>query len=588
MRLMVSALIAFVVMRSSLQAAEFVPDGLYVLTSPSEGKLVRINADGSVGETVLTGLVYQWNSGFTFADQSTVHVTESPGNPPTFGAINAYRADGTKTTIANGIPATNRWPNGTWPTGLAVDTDGTIYVATWNSPTASRVSNVGGVSDFTGYYHSLWWGTDAAISPSGELYVVCGLWGQTWPHVFHIDKVTGAVTEELDGLTQTEGIVFDPGGNMYLMEYDRDLILKVAAGSTTPINPVSLPGPTRGAIGADGFLYVLAGGLSGAKPGGRPREIWRVNVSTGASTRFAGYPTTLTDIGFAPTCDSPPSFVHNFDMFGDYNHYLFSATNAHVSDEYLGGQLECRYWTVSQPGAWGEITYKYDLPFQITGASWYGFFMGDMWGDFSRGQAEIHASPDGVNWTLVSSGNSGDPSYTSHDLTGVLLGSRTAFIRARLRHTWGSPWAQFARTSVGTPILAPDVYEFRATGICEADQDGDGVPDSRNNCPNVSNSDQADTDGDGVGDACDACPNTPPGAPVASTGCNTGDFDADNDVDLADFGQFRACFNGPNKAIPNLVQCPDADLDGDGDVDLDDFATFRQCFNGPNRLPVCR
>jgi len=38
-----------------------------------------------------------------------------------------------------------------------------------------------------------------------------------------------------------------------------------------------------------------------------------------------------------------------------------------------------------------------------------------------------------------------------------------------------------------------------------ADTDGDGVPDSRDICPFVSNPDQVDSDGDGVGDACDNC-----------------------------------------------------------------------------------
>jgi hypothetical protein len=47
----------------------------------------------------------------------------------------------------------------------------------------------------------------------------------------------------------------------------------------------------------------------------------------------------------------------------------------------------------------------------------------------------------------------------------------------------------------------------------EADQDGDGIPDTDDNCPNDPNgplapdpeggADQADTDGDGIGDACD-------------------------------------------------------------------------------------
>ena len=40
------------------------------------------------------------------------------------------------------------------------------------------------------------------------------------------------------------------------------------------------------------------------------------------------------------------------------------------------------------------------------------------------------------------------------------------------------------------------------------DSDGDGIDDELDNCPNVYNPDQADTDGDGVGDACQAAPPT--------------------------------------------------------------------------------
>ena len=38
----------------------------------------------------------------------------------------------------------------------------------------------------------------------------------------------------------------------------------------------------------------------------------------------------------------------------------------------------------------------------------------------------------------------------------------------------------------------------------ETDTDGDGIPDSRDNCINVRDPDQRDSDGDGYGDACDA------------------------------------------------------------------------------------
>jgi slime mold repeat-containing protein/thrombospondin type 3 repeat protein len=41
------------------------------------------------------------------------------------------------------------------------------------------------------------------------------------------------------------------------------------------------------------------------------------------------------------------------------------------------------------------------------------------------------------------------------------------------------------------------------------DADGDGVPDSCDNCPSLSNPDQSDIDSDGVGDRCDNCPGVP-------------------------------------------------------------------------------
>lgn len=59
---------------------------------------------------------------------------------------------------------------------------------------------------------------------------------------------------------------------------------------------------------------------------------------------------------------------------------------------------------------------------------------------------------------------------------------------------------------------------------------------------------------------------------------NANDFDADGDVDLADFGNFQLCFTGPGgSASPD---CTCADSDQDGDVDLSDFGQFQLDFTG--------
>jgi hypothetical protein len=84
--------------------------------------------------------------------------------------------------------------------------------------------------------------------------------------------------------------------------------------------------------------------------------------------------------------------------------------------------------------------------------------------------------------------------------------------------------------------------------LFEADRDGDGIPDTADNCPFVANPDQADSDGDGVGDAC-------------STSKLAGDLDNDGDVDLDDLNILLAARDtaaiGPHDP---------RDLDGDGRI----------------------
>jgi hypothetical protein len=57
--------------------------------------------------------------------------------------------------------------------------------------------------------------------------------------------------------------------------------------------------------------------------------------------------------------------------------------------------------------------------------------------------------------------------------------------------------------------------------VCDDDDDNDTVTDANDNCPFDANPDQADGDGDGAGDACEVeptpTPTTPPGTPTATS-----------------------------------------------------------------------
>jgi outer membrane protein OmpA-like peptidoglycan-associated protein len=115
---------------------------------------------------------------------------------------------------------------------------------------------------------------------------------------------------------------------------------------------------------------------------------------------------------------------------------------------------------------------------------------------------------------------------------------------------------------------------------CPIDSDNDGVPDYKDKCPNTEAGMQVDESGcaidadhDGVPDKYDKCPNTSPGAKVNEHGCP----DTDNDGVYDDMDN---CPNTPEGAPVDVKGCP-KDSDGDGVPDYKD-----ECPNTPKGREV--
>jgi hypothetical protein len=95
------------------------------------------------------------------------------------------------------------------------------------------------------------------------------------------------------------------------------------------------------------------------------------------------------------------------------------------------------------------------------------------------------------------------------------------------------------------------------------DTDGDGRPDSTDNCPAIANPTQADCNNNGVGDACEIAAGAPDSnADTIPDICQClADLFVDHQVDGADLGALLAFWGPVSPALPS------ADVNRDGNVD---------------------
>lgn len=139
------------------------------------------------------------------------------------------------------------------PQGLAVDADGTVYVADFNNRVVKLAagSNTQSVLPFTGLAYPQGVGVDAA----GNIYVA----DRGNDRVVKLDAKSNTQADlPFTGLNHPDGVAVDPSGVVYVTDSDNDRVLKLNPGSSTPTELpfTGLAVPSGIAVDAAGAVYV--------------------------------------------------------------------------------------------------------------------------------------------------------------------------------------------------------------------------------------------------------------------------------------------------------------------------------------------
>ena len=120
-----------------------------------------------------------------------------------------------------------------------------------------------------------------------------------------------------------------------------------------------------------------------------------------------------------------------------------------------------------------------------------------------------------------------------------------------------------------------DTDKDKKGDACDTDDDNDGVLDTKDNCPTVANPTQVDTDGDGKGDACETDDDAD-GIPDASDNCpgianpDQDDLDADGKGDVCDDDDDGDGVLDAKDNCPDVINADQLDKNGNGIGDICD------------------
>ena len=350
----------------------------------------------------------------------------------------------------------------------------------------------------------------------------CGVYNFTTPYIAPFDNGVRAVWAAGDYMQFVRGV--GSSGPVGDLNYPNVKLIQYSSG-----------GVQKQVVSTDGYVQALGDGI--------------LYIGVPANRGGTGYFMSNTEVFPDPdqwTPGNPYEWVVDIkyptdpqlDNYGGSNLYLVSATAG------AGGSASCSVTSVASGGS-STCTATADGGYQFN--SWTGACAGQGAVCSLTNITSDKTSAASFTAVYAVSATAGAGGVASCSATSVASGgSSTCTATADAEYQFDS-WTG-ACDGQGATCSLTNITNNKtsAASFKPLDGDGDGITDSSDNCPLVSNADQLDTDGDGLGDVCDD------------------DRDNDGILDSSDNCPLMSNSDQLDTDGDGLGDVCDDDLDGDG------------------------